>query len=40
MLIKPDRTQKEILYCFLGNAKPFRAEAIAEKIKPSLYPAD
>jgi len=38
LLIKPGRTFSEIIQGLLGDAKPFRAEVIAEKIKSPLGP--
>ena len=39
LLIKPGRTFNEIIQGLMGDAKPFRAEMIAQKIKSSLGPA-
>ena len=39
LLIKPDRTFNEIIQGLSGDGKPFRVEAIAQKIKSFLGPA-
>ena len=36
LLIKPDRTFNEIIQGLMGDTKPYRAEVIAQKIKPSI----